>query len=144
MGKMMPDTNARKEWNKFAEDCLGYISLVLLLASSIPLFIWFFLMLGSLSGGYILPRTLGEVFLTLFWILFVPVYLSLSLYVSISVKTKRKLMVLAPALNLPLVIFIIYSVIATGGLESYTWICVAYLTLWSLLCLAYAWFWKTS
>jgi uncharacterized membrane protein YadS len=144
MEKMMPDTNARKESNKFAEDCLGYISAVMLLASSIPLFIWFFLMLGSLSGGYSLPRTLGEVFLTLFSMLFVPVYLSLSLYVSISVKTKRKLMVLAPALNLPLVIFIIYSVIASGGFESYLWVCVAYLTLWSLLCLAYAWFWKTS
>ena len=85
----MPDTNARKESNKFAEDCLGYISAVMLLASSIPLFIWFFLMLGSLSGGYSLPRTLGEVFLTLFSMLFVPIYLSLSLYVSLSVKTKR-------------------------------------------------------
>lgn len=139
----MSDTNARKEWNKFAEDCPGYISLVLLLASSIPLAIWFFLMLGIFSG-FSLPNTLAGVFLALFWILFVPVYLSLSLYVSISVKTKRKLMVLAPALNLPLVIFIIYSVIATDGFESYLWGCVAYLTLWSLLCLAYAWFWKTS
>lgn len=143
MGKMMQDTTARKEWNKFAEDCLGYISLVLLLASSIPLAIWFFLTLGIFSG-FSFPNTLAGVLLTLFWILFVPVYLSLSIYVSISVKTKRKLMILAPALNLPLVIFIIYSVIATSDLESYMWVGVAYLTLWGLLCLVFAWFWKTS
>jgi hypothetical protein len=143
MGKMMPDTNARKESNKFAQDLLGYVSGLMLLASSIPLFIWFFLILGIFSG-FSAPRSPGELLLTLFWLLFVPVYLSLSLYVSLSVKTRRKLTILGPALNLPLVIFIIYSVIATGGFESYLWVCVAYLTLWSLLCLAYAWFWKTS
>ena len=118
------------------EEIIISCSKALLLAASIfGLIGWVYLMLMMLSY-HGRPRNAEEVFV----IFFPLIYLSLTIYGCLLVKTKRKLIVLGITLNLPLAVFLTYRFIEDGEIAPGYRICLAFIVVWALLCVGYAWF----
>jgi hypothetical protein len=107
---------------------------ILLMASIVSLIGWVIIMMMafSLHGP---SWNAGKVFLT-----FYPfIYLPLTIYGCLFIKTKRALIVLGVGLNLPLAVCIVYLFITTGEFAPVLIVGSAFITAWALLCLGYVW-----
>lgn len=120
---------------KFEEFIISCSRALLLWASIFGLIGWVYLIL-AMNAYFGPPRNAEEVFVTFFPL----VYLALTIYGCLKVKTRRKLIVLGISLNLPLAGFLTYLFIKEGELAPIFRIPLAFIAVWALLCLGYAWF----